>query len=157
MAEQLVPTSMSANAIRNTITNMKPLLVASLFMSTLSASCQVHWSQSSDWALYQYEGDHLLTFPIDSLRLCKSYSINRDSMAYFINSAVPLNSKAPLAWMGGYAATCKINGIIRKVDISSYGGYFYDEKTSAYYQMPIEKIDAWLAFVQNSYLTMIKK
>lgn len=80
----------------------------------------------------------------------------QDSMSLFIRSAKPLTTKAPLAWMGGYAATCRIDGIQRKIEISKYGGYFYDEKTSAYYQIPPEKIDTWLGFIQNSYQTLIK-
>lgn len=57
--------------------------------------------------------------------------------------------------MGGYLATYNLGGALRKVDISSYGGYFYDEKTGTYYQMPIEKIDAWLEFLRNSYTNLV--
>ena len=85
-----------------------------------------------------------------------SMAMNQDSMAFFVRSATLLNTKAPLIWMGGYVATCKIDGSFRKVELSRYGGYFYDEKTSAYYQLPSEKIDAWLAFIQNSYQVLIK-
>jgi hypothetical protein len=78
--------------------------------------------------------------------------MNQDSMSFFVKSAEVLNTNAPLTWMGGYVATCEINGAPRKIELSRYGGYFYDEKSSTYYQIPMEKIDAWLAFIQYSYM-----
>jgi hypothetical protein len=83
--------------------------------------------------------------------------MNQDSMTYFVKSAAVLNTKMPLAWMGGYVATCKINGTFRKIEISRYGGYFYDEKSGTYYQLPVDKIDAWLSFFQDSYLALVTK
>lgn len=136
---------------------MKSTLIASLLFSASFASCQVHWSQSSNWTLYQYDGNRVFTISVDSLKFLESSPMNEDSMAYFVKSAQFLNTTVPLAWMGGYIATCKVNGTVRKVEISRYGGYFYDEKTSAYYQLPMEKIDPWLAFVQDSYLKLVKK
>jgi hypothetical protein len=135
---------------------MKLVLVASIFISALSASCQVHWEQSSNWTLYQYEGNRVFKVPIDSLKFIKSFALNNDSMAGFLKSVTPLNKKN-LAWMGGYITTCRIDGIIRKVEISNYGGFFYDQLTGMSYQLPTEKIDAWLDFLQNSYITMINK
>jgi hypothetical protein len=135
---------------------MKIFLIVSLLYCSLLASCQVHWNQASDWKLYQYQGHRIFKLPIDSLKMYGSMAMNQDSMAFFVRSATLLNTKAPLIWMGGYVATCKIDGSFRKVELSRYGGYFYDEKTSAYYQLPSEKIDAWLAFIQNSYQVLIK-
>jgi hypothetical protein len=136
---------------------MKSILIVGLLLSAFFASCQVRWNQSSNWTLYQCDGYRVFAIPVDSLKFYGSSLVNQDSMAYFIKSATVLNTKAPLAWMGGYVVTCKLDGALRKVEISSYGGYFYDEKSSVYYQLPIEKIDAWLSFIQDSYLTLVKK
>jgi hypothetical protein len=136
---------------------MKSSLIISFLFSTLSASCQVHWDQSSNWTLYQYDGYRVFAISADSLKTLGSSPMNQDSMAYFIKSATILNTKAPLAWMGGYITTCTVNGRLRKVEISRYGGYFYDEKSSTYYQLPTEKIDAWLAFMQDAYLKLVTR
>ena len=40
-----------------------------------------------------------------------------------------MHPNGPVAWMGGYIATCDLDGVVRKVDISKYGGFFFDEKT----------------------------
>jgi hypothetical protein len=148
---------MSVNATKNNLVIMKSILIASFLLSAFFASCQVHWDQSSNWTLYQCEGYRVFSIPVDSLKFYGSSPVNQDSMAHFVKSATVLNTKAPLAWMGGYVATCKLNGALRKVEISSYGGYFFDEKSSAYYQLPISEIDAWLSFIQSSYLTLVKK
>jgi hypothetical protein len=136
---------------------MKSSLITSFLFSALFASCQVHWDQSSNWTLYQYDGHRVFAITADSLKSLESSPMNQDSMAYFVKSATVLNTKAPLAWMGGYITTCTVNGGLRKVEISNYGGYFYDEKSSTYYQIPTGKIDAWLAFIQDSYLKLVTR
>jgi hypothetical protein len=77
-------------------------------------------------------------------------------MTAFVNSAKVFESKTPLIWMGGYLATCRLGGAIRKVELSVYGGYFYDEKTGEYYKLSAEKTDAWISFLQDSYTTAFK-
>jgi hypothetical protein len=59
--------------------------------------------------------------------------------------------------MGGYIATCKLDGSLRKVELSNYGGFFYDEKTKVYYQIPAAKSEDWLSYIQQNYLTLTKK
>jgi hypothetical protein len=134
---------------------MKSILITCLFLSTLMAACQVHWSQTADWKMYSYQGYLVLRLPVDSLNQYKTLQLNQDSITRYVTSAKPLDSKTPLVWMGGYIATCTLNGTVRKVDLSSYGGYFYDEKTNSYYQMPTEQIDAWLSFLKSSYMTLV--
>jgi hypothetical protein len=136
---------------------MKSIIIACLLLSAFMASCQVHWDQASDWTLYSYQGHRLFKIPVDSLSLYDHQPMNQDSMATFVKSAKILDTKAPLVWMGGYVATCNISGSLRKVELSIYGGYFYDEKTSQYYQLPPEKAEAWISFLQQSYMTSFKK
>jgi hypothetical protein len=135
---------------------MKSVIISCLMSTALMASCQVHWDQASNWTLYSYQGHHLFTIPIDSLKLYDHQAMNQDSMTEFVKSAKVLKSKTALIWMGGYLATCKLGGITRKVELSIYGGYFYDDKTGSYYQLPDEKTDAWISFLQNSYIASFK-
>lgn len=135
---------------------MKTIMIILLLSCSLLGSCQVRWDRASDWKLYEYQGHRIFKLPIDSLKLYRSMSMDQDLMAYYVHSATLLNTKASLVWMGGYIATCNMNGNLRKVELSRYGGYFYDEKTGEYYQLPSEKIDPWLSFIQNSYQDLIK-
>ena len=134
---------------------MKPLLITCILLSTVMASCQVHWQEASDWTMYSYQGYLALKLPADSLKQYKHLRMNQDSMMAFVTSAQRLARKDPFVWMGGYIATCNLDGTLRKIDLSSYGGFFYDEKSSTYYQMSPEKTDSWLSFLKNSYLILV--
>ena len=39
-------------------------------------------------------------------------------MVVFLDSVQTLHPEAPIAWMGGYIATCKLNGTVRKVELA---------------------------------------
>ena len=78
-------------------------------------------------------------------------------MAVFMGSAQALHPEAPMPWMGGYIATCKLDGTIRKVELSNYGGFFYDEKTRVYYQIPAIKSEDWLSYIQQNYLNLTRR
>ena len=136
---------------------MKSILFVVLLVSSLMASCQTHWDKASAWTLYSYQGRRIFRLPIDSLERYDNLYLNQDTMASLIKSSKIADTQAAHIWMGGYAATCKIDGTIRKVDISNYGGYFFDERTGVYYQLPPEKIEAWQTFLKDSYRTLVTK
>jgi hypothetical protein len=136
---------------------MKFLIVSGILLSATVASCQLHWDKANDWTLYRYQGHRLFKIPLDSLNRYGSIVLNQDSMAVFLASVQTLRPKGPVAWMGGYIATCKLNGAVRKVELSNYGGFFYDEKTKAYYQIPAVKSEDWLSYIQECYLNLTRK
>jgi hypothetical protein len=136
---------------------MKIVLITSLVLSATVASCQLQWGKATNWTLYRYQGHRLFKIPLDSLRQYDSLALNQDSMAVFLNSAQTLHPEASVAWMGGYIATCKLNGIDRKVELSNYGGFFYDEKTRTYYKITEGKSEDWLFYLQQCYLNLTRK
>jgi hypothetical protein len=56
--------------------------------------------------------------------------------------------KAPV-WMGAYTATCILDNKKRKVDISVYAGFFYDELEKKYYQIPSDIQQDWLNYLSD--------
>jgi hypothetical protein len=136
---------------------MKILIVISFLLSTIVASCQLHWEKATNWTLYRYQGHRLFKIPIDSLSNYDSSALNQDSMAVFLASARTLHPEGPVSWMGGYISTCKLDGVVRKVELSNYGGFFYDEKTRVYYQIAAVKSADWLSYIQQNYLNLTKK
>ena len=136
---------------------MKTLLILSLLISVLTSSCQVHWDKTTDWKLYRYQGNDLFSISLDSLHSFQNIPLAQDSMNNYLSGVAIKHPKAATHWMGGYIATCQSDVGLRKVVLSNYGGFFYDQKAGAYYQLPTEKIDDWLSFLQTSYITMIKK
>jgi hypothetical protein len=135
---------------------MKILLISSLLISVLTSSCQVHWEKTTNWKLYRYQGNELFSISLDSLYSFQYIPLAQDTMDNYMSQVKIKYPKAATRWMGGYVATCQSDGGLRKVVLSNYGGFFYDQKANAYYQLPSEKIDDWLSFLQTSYLTMIK-
>jgi len=136
---------------------MKIILISGLLMSVLTTSCQVNWNKTSNWTLYRYQGHGLFSISIDSLHSFQNIPLSQDSIQFFLSQVAIKHPRANTQWMGGYIVTCQIEGSLRKVVISNYGGFFYDQLTKSYYQIPTEKIDDWLSFIQNAYLNMIGK
>lgn len=136
---------------------MKILFISSLLISVLTSSCQVHWNKTTDWKLYRYQGNELFSISLDSLNSLQNIPLAQNSMAIYLSQITIKHPKAATHWMGGYIATCQADGSLRKVVLSNYGGFFYDQSANTYYQLLSEKIDDWLSFLQSSYLTMIKK
>jgi hypothetical protein len=136
---------------------MKVCLIVSLQFVALCSCGQVQWNQSSDWTIYQSQAHDLFKVPIDSLNSLDTLRLDKDTVESYLSSIELIHPKAAVAWMGGYIATCKIDGIRRKIELSNYGGFFYDEKTNAFYRVQKDKIDAWVDYLQNSYLTLLKR
>jgi hypothetical protein len=136
---------------------MKIIFISGLLISVFTSSCQIHWDTTSNWRLYRYQGNKLFNISLDSLESFQSIPLPQDSMNYYLSQVTIKHPKADIHWMGGYIATCQLQGSLRKVVISNYGGFFFDQEAHSYYQLSTEKIDAWLSFLLNSYLKMINK
>ena len=136
---------------------MKLCLILCLQFVVLLSCGQVQWNQSSEWTIYQSQAHDLFKVPIDSLNSLDTLRLNKDTVESYLSALEPIHPKAPVAWMGGYIATCKIEGVRRKIELSNYGGFFYDEKTNTFYQVSKSKIDSWVDYLQNSYLTLLKR
>jgi hypothetical protein len=106
------------------------------------AQGQVLWMKAQNWKIYN-GGDSSFAISIDSLKGEKYHQLNADSMRYFLDSVTLLPNNIQPGWMGVYLTTCVIEGEIRKVLISYYAGFFYDEKSRRYYQIPASKKDDW--------------
>lgn len=106
------------------------------------AQGQVVWKKAQSWKIYN-GGDSSFVVSLDSLKTHKYYQLNADSMKYFLDSVTLLPSIVRPAWMGAYLTTCIVEGETRKVLISYYAGFFYDERDKRYYQIPLSKKGDW--------------
>jgi hypothetical protein len=124
------------------------LVIATMSMHSVSA--QIHWSETKDWKLYKAKTSILFKSTPDSLALMNAYPLNRDSIIAFLNESTILPKETPVAaWMGGFAATFKYDGKLRKLLISSYGGYVFDSESKRYYQLPSERKDEWFEYINS--------
>src|SRR5580692_2230189 len=106
---------------------MKNILLGLAVLIFYRIQSPVNWPQTSHWRLYKIRGSVQFSISADSLNLLKNYQLRSDSMVYFLHSADPFPSTTRPTWMGGAVATCLYDGKIRKILISSYGGFFYDQ------------------------------
>lgn len=136
--------------------NMKLHLLVVLLLVGLTSCGQIKWDASSDWTIYQTEGDPFKV-SIDSLRSLDCLHLSMDTVKTYLEAVEHFNPKSWVSWMGGYIASCKIDGIVRKIELSNYGGFFYDEKTHTFYKVSEDQIESWNDFIQNSYLMLVKR
>jgi hypothetical protein len=109
------------------------------------------WSTTKNWKIYAGEGQQVFTYPIDTLKFLPCMKLNSDTLQQFLTKAQTLALDRTPTWMGSYLASYELpNGQINKVEVSIYGGFFYDQSTARYYQLPRALINDWLNYiVQN--------
>ena len=105
------------------------------------------WQQSTNWTLYHLVGRKFYQVKVDSLANYPSRNLNTDSMRLFLSAATSLPSDKTPVWMGAFVVTCMIDGKTKKIDISSYGGFFADETTNKYYTVPEQVQKKWLDYL----------
>jgi hypothetical protein len=129
---------------------MKLFLVILTSITFHIARGQVIWKETKDWKIYNINSRSMTKIGIDSLTKLKYYQLNLDTVQAFLSSAseIPKDS-TPLAWMGGVLATCSYHGKLRKVQISSYGGWFFDQETKSYFEVPKDQATEWYSYVSN--------
>ena len=109
---------------------------------------QVQWNSAQNWKLYN-GGDSSFVLSLEAIKGHRYYQLSPDSMKYFLDSVTLLPSDVQPAWMGVYLTSCVIEGEIRKVLISYYAGFFYDEKSRRYYQIPPSKKAVWRSYLEG--------
>ena len=108
------------------------------------------WGEATEWKLYDIHTNKAFAYNADTLHNFKSIQLDKDSMNTFLsNVSEILNDDGPV-WMGFYVASCKLqDGILRKIDISVYGGFFYDEKSKTYFQLAKYFSNDWLNYLRD--------
>jgi len=128
---------------------MKNILLAFAVLTFCHSQSPINWQQTSHWRLYKIKGSVQFSISADSLFLFKNYQLRSDSMSYFLHSTDPFPADARPTWMGGVVATCLYDGKIRKILISSYGGFFYDQTSGTFFQLPAQMKDDWLQYINS--------
>jgi hypothetical protein len=128
---------------------MKNILLAFAIIASAHSQSPINWQQTSHWRLYKINDAVQFSISADSLNLFKNYQLRSDSMAIFLHGIEPLPTNVSPVWMGGAVATCLYDGKIRKILISSYGGFFYDQASNTFFQLPLQKKEDWLDYINN--------
>ena len=125
-------------------------LLLTLFYCFRTFAQEVNWQKATNWTIYNVQNRNIWSLPVDSLAQFSHTKLNNDSMRLFLANITVISPKENPIWMGLYAATCIVDNIKRKIEISTYGGFFYDDYGKKYYQIPPNIQKDWLNFLGNS-------
>lgn len=110
-----------------------------------------NWKNSKNWKLYNIINKAGFTYTLDTLVSFQSTDLSNQTMHTFMNDISEWPKEKYSLWMGLYIATCELeDGKPRKIIISNYGGFFYDQLTKRYYELPTELKDQWLEFLNDN-------
>jgi hypothetical protein len=129
------------------------ILIALFVLAFLCQSCRsqvTDWARTKHWKIYSIAGQRVFKISKDSLQNLPSSDLDGDSLRYFLSvtKTIPLD-QTPV-WMGSWLSSYEsTNGRINKVEISTYGGFFYDEASSKYYEVPRELSAPWRIYINN--------
>lgn len=112
---------------------------------------------TNHWKLYDINAGNLFQYSIDTVKTFPCYELDDDSIHEYLAELSELSSDDPPRWMGAHIATYDMDGRMRKVEISLYGGFFYDEASKKHYQIPDNKIDDWLSYIRRSFMAIHKE
>ena len=137
---------------------MKPFfIIIAVWLSQAAQGQDTTFRSAKNWRLYDIPASNVFKYSTDTLRNFHSYTLDKDSMRRYMASLSVLPPESLPRWMGAYVATCELDGTVRKIEISVYGGFFYDETTKRHFQLPEKLIDPWQSYVQHRFMSNQKQ
>jgi len=132
---------------------MKPFfIIVAIWLSQTAQGQDTTFRSAENWRLYDIPAGNAFKYSIETLRNFQYYILDSDSMRRYMAFLSVLSPESLPRWMGAYVATCELDGAIRKIEISVYGGFFYDETTKRHFQLPEKLIDPWQTYVQHRFI-----
>ena len=110
---------------------------------------QISWKNAKDWRIYKMPSYIGLRVSLDSLPAYKYKSLDIDRMSIFLKNLQEIKNINPV-WTGLYVASCELDNKKRKLLFSRYGGFFFDESSKSYYQIPENLRQEWIDFLNES-------
>lgn len=127
-------------------------VLASILLITKCFSQQINWTEAKKWRLYNIQEFAVFNYSLDTLKKFSSINLDSDTMTAFLSNVSKLPKDEYSVWMGLYFATCEIpEGKVRKIEISVFGGFFYDEITKSYYQLPLKMRNDWIDYISVNF------
>lgn len=112
---------------------------------------EINWKNTKNWKLYDIHSQVGARYSLDTLRHFRNMELNSDTMQTFLSSVAAWPVDKSSMWMGLFVATCETEDKKpRKIIISTYGGFFYDQTTRRYYQVDPDRTTEWLEFLNDA-------
>ena len=131
---------------------MKNLIIIIIFLIYHSCLAQkVEWENTKNWTLYQTNGRKTARSNLDSLHHLKSILLDDSIIHNFLRKADIWPKDSVSVWMGIYTTTCKMaDNTDHIIQISVYGGFFYDLMSRSYYSIAQDDKEKWLTYFHDS-------
>ena len=117
---------------------MKSVCILSFLLCVIS-SCpaqKIEWNKTYNWKMYDVHDFDAFNYSITELDSLKAIPLNTDTMRLFLNNVDVWPHDKTSVWMGLYLTSFQMNdGQVRKIEISVYWGFLYDELDITYYQV----------------------
>src|SRR5262245_1109095 len=130
---------------------------AALIIVLLTVTCvtvhgqQTNWSTCSNWKIYDIKDKKAFVYSTDTLKHFKAKALDSASIAYFLSDVDLWPVEQTSLWMGYHVLSCTDDlKMPRKIEVSYYGGFFYDDKNKRYYQVQEFKKSEWLEFMDKA-------
>lgn len=129
-----------------------PLFLLGIFLLTtkISVAQSFAWSKATNYALYDTKGAKFFALSVDTLERLPHSTLDFDSVQVFLEGAVAISPQKTPVWMGAYVVSYTYEQKIYKVDVSTYGGFFYDENAKTFFQIADEKQQSWHEFLSSN-------
>lgn len=126
-------------------------LLSGLLIVTTTYSQDTSWSKTYNWKLYDIHNKKGFTYPADSLNFFKSTVLDDKLVQSFLGKAITWPSNKTSLWMGLYVASFETpDKQLRKIIISSYGGFLYNPLSKKYYELPQAARQSWYEYLNES-------
>lgn len=123
------------------------LLLCATVQHSVTVAQTPSWNQTTKWTLYNTNSTKFYKISADSLSNYPNRLLNTDSMQLFLLHVTALQSDKPPIWMGAFVTSCMVDGKLRKIDISRYGGFFFDETDRKFYEVSESVQKDWLNYL----------
>lgn len=130
------------------------IIVIASFCFQNAYSQQINWRETKEWKIYKLRGHGLFAYSLDTLHNFKNSALNQDSMIQFVADVKVVRKDSIPVWMGEYVATCIFRGKKLKLELSTYGGFFYCEADQHIYQVPTGLKREWQDYIVTCYGTL---
>jgi hypothetical protein len=126
------------------------ILILLILHLQLGFGQSVNWSQTKDWVIYDIHDDNAFNYSLDTLHHFKSNLLGDSIIHRYLKDGVAWPIDKSSLWMGLYVTTCQFeDGTIHKIDISVYGGFFFEEQSKSYYEVSSESRKQWLHYFHD--------
>ena len=125
------------------------VLVIILIKSVLYCHSQtIEWSTTRNWKIYALNNKAAFYYPVDTLVNFRSSLMNDSLVISFLSQCVVWSKGKVATWMGFYFASFETaDKKLRKIVLSSYGGFIFDPLFKRYYELPGSLKQKWNNFL----------